>query len=166
MTSTIFQATMLVGQVTAGGTADAEAEKTQQKKWNEYYAKVAGDYEITRGADKQTKLSLKPEAVLFWSNSVRGGETNGAVFVWTYDGRAELVGTIFSHLARNDPTQKLVAHSFQSLSHESLAGQRPGQPGAWSLEGPASSRGPFQALPRRPVCGPFGWRKCAAGPAR
>jgi hypothetical protein len=81
-------------------------------------------------SDRQEKLELKPEAVLHWSNPVRGGETNGSVFVWTYEGRAELVGTIFSHLARNDPQQKIVAHSFQSLSHQPLAGERPGQPGA------------------------------------
>src|SRR5262245_47844768 len=132
MNAPIVAILLLCGQLPQ---ADADAEKAQQKKWNDYYAKVAGDYEITRGADRKAKLTLKPEAVLYWSNPVRGGETNGAVFVWTHEGRAELVGTIFSHLAANDPHQKLVAHSFQSLSREPLAGHRPGQPGAWSLEG-------------------------------
>jgi hypothetical protein len=72
---------------------------------------------------------------LHWSNPVRGGETNGAVFVWTHDGRAEVVGTNFSHLVSGDPTQKVMAHSFQSLSQLPLAGQRAGRPGGWSLEG-------------------------------
>jgi hypothetical protein len=112
---------------------DAAAE--QQQKWNEYYAKVAADYEIKRGKEQQQKLDLKPEPVLFWSNPIRPGETNGSVFVWTYEGRAELVGTIFSHLVRGQPDRKVVAHEFQSLSPEPLAGGRPGSPGKWSLVG-------------------------------
>jgi len=135
MAGTLLIAIALAGQVPATDAADAEAEKAQQKKWNAYYAKVAADYQVTRGEDGNRKLDVEPEAVLHWSNPVRGGETNGSVFVWTHEGRAELVGTIFSHLVRNKPDQKLVAHEFQSLSPEPLAGQRPGQPGTWSLAG-------------------------------
>jgi hypothetical protein len=55
------------------------------------------------------------------------------VFVWTHQGRAELVGTVFSHLVVDEPNLKVMAHSFQSLSQEPLAGSRPGKPGQWSL---------------------------------
>jgi hypothetical protein len=135
MLTTMLVAVLSLGQADAVGTADSDFAKAQQKKWNEFYAKTAADYEITRGDGGQEKLELKPEAVLHWSNPVRGGETNGSVFVWTHAGRAELVGTIFSHLVRGDPNVKVIAHSFQSLSHEPLAGNRPGQPGQWSLAG-------------------------------
>src|SRR5262245_39440367 len=137
----------VAGQVLPASATDADAEKTQQKKWNEYYAKVASDYEIVRGADRQAKLALRPEAILHWSNPVRGGETNGSVFVWTYEGRAELVGTIFSHLVRGEANQKAIAHSFQSLSHEPLGGSRPGAPGAWSLAGAGVQPRPIPGAP-------------------
>src|SRR5215471_10815742 len=97
---------------------EAEFAKVQQKKWNDFYAQQAASYEITMGNDHTKKLELKAEPVLFWSNPVRGGETNGSVFVWTYQGRAELVGTVFSYLARGMADMKYVAHSFQSLSQE------------------------------------------------
>jgi hypothetical protein len=134
MVATIFVALLLSGQVPAD-SAQADFAKAQQKKWNEHYAATAAQYEITRGENGQDKLELKPDAVLHWSNPVRGGDTNGAVFVWTHQGRAEVVGTIFSHLVADDPNLKVMAHSFQSLSEEPLAGSRPGKAGRWSLAG-------------------------------
>ena len=130
----------LAGQVAAGQVKSPEAAevdlaKRQQDKWNAHYAKTAAEYEITRGKAGKDKLELQTEAVLNWSNPVREGETNGAVFIWTYEGRAEVVGTIFSHLVRGDPNTRVMAHSFQSLSQEPLTGQRPGRPGSWNLEG-------------------------------
>jgi hypothetical protein len=147
MLTTLLIGIALAGQVADSTAAEAEAAKAQQKKWNEYYAKTAADYEITRGKAKQEKLELKPEAVLYWSNPVRGGETNGSVFVWMHDGRAEVVGTVFSHLVTDDPNTKVMAHSFQSLSQEPLGGQRPGMPGAWSLEGAGVEFKPIPGAP-------------------
>src|SRR5688572_11539236 len=134
MVSSLLIALLLAGQAEAD-PAEAALAKEQQAKWNAQYAKTAAEYEIARGKDRKDTLALKAEPVLLWSNPVRGGETNGAVFVWTHNGRAEVVGTIFSHLVSGDPNTKVTAHSFQSLSHEPLAGQRPGKPGGWSLEG-------------------------------
>src|SRR5262245_63439065 len=125
--------TCLLVVAQANPPADEAASKEQKRKWTEYYAKVATDYEIKRGKEQARKLALKPAAVLFWSNPIRPGETNGSVFVWTYEGRAELVGTIFSHLVRGQPDRKVVAHEFQSLTRQSLAASRPGAPGNWSL---------------------------------
>jgi len=147
MLGTLLVAIVLAGQAEPAGAAEAEFAKEQQKKWNAYYAQTAADYEITRGEGREQKLELKPEAVLHWSNPVREGETNGSVFVWTYNGRAEVVGTVFSHLVRGDPNVKVMAHSFQSLSPESLAGQRPGQPGAWSLSGAGIQPRPIPGSP-------------------
>jgi hypothetical protein len=56
--------------------------------------------------DRQKVLKMQPDPVLLWSNPVRCGETNGSVFVWTYEGRAAAVGTVFSHLARQDPQKR------------------------------------------------------------
>ena len=147
MVATFFVALMFAGQVPAEA-AEADAAKAQQKKWSDYYARTAADYEIIRGQDGKQKLELKPGAVLHWSNPVRGGDTNGSVFVWTYEGRAELVGTIFSHLVRDEPNLKVMAHSFQSLSQEPLAGNRPGKPGQWSIAEPGVVHKPIKDAPR------------------
>jgi hypothetical protein len=146
MVSGFMVAVLLVGQADTPAPAAVDSAKEQQKKWNTYYAKTAADYEIARGKDRQEKLQLAPEAVLHWSNPVRGGETNGSVFVWTHDGRAEVVGTVFSHLVSGDPNTKVLAHSFQSLSDQALAGQRSGQPG-WSLEGAGVQPRPIPDAP-------------------
>src|SRR5688572_21317599 len=147
MFSGLVIAIMLVGQADTPATAEADLAKEQQKKWNAYYAKTAKDYEIARGKDGSEKLDLIPEAALHWSNPVRGGETNGSVFVWTHEGRAEVVGTVFSHLVSGDSNTKVMAHSFQSLSDQPLVGQRPGQPGAWSLEGAGVQPRPIPGAP-------------------
>jgi hypothetical protein len=146
---------MLVAMVMAGQPCQAESpkeaadelSKVQQAKWNAHYAKIAADYEIARGKEGKEMLALKDEPVLHWSNPVREGETNGAVFVWTHDGRAEVVGTIFSHLLRGDPTQRVMAHSFQSLSQEPLEGRRPGRADDWKLEGAGVEPRPIPGAP-------------------
>ncbi|HEX5104952.1 MAG TPA: hypothetical protein VFV87_14125, partial [Pirellulaceae bacterium] len=148
---TVFLLSMiLIGQAEPAPAPDDELAKQQQAKWNALYAKIAAEYEIKLGKEGKNQLQLVPEAVLNWSNPVRGGETNGSVFVWTYDGRTEAVGTIFSHLVRDDPNQKVTAHSFQSLSQQPLAGQRPGRPGAWSLDSAGVSP---QKIPGAPAPG-------------
>ena len=101
---------------------------------------------IDRNGDSQ--LELRTEAVLFWSNPVRGGETNGSVFVWTHDGRAELVGTVFSHLVRNVPDRKHIAHSFHSLSLAPMQAAREGAE-AWSAPDAGIQPEPIPDAPRR-----------------
>lgn len=150
MLSAALVAIMLVGQAGQTDTPKTAADdlaKVQQAKWNEHYAKTAKEYEIARGNEGKETLVLVAKPVLHWSNPVREGETNGAVFVWTHDGRAEVVGTTFSHLLRGDPTQRVMAHSFQSLSQEPLAGRRPGRAGEWKLEGAGVEPRPIPGAP-------------------
>jgi hypothetical protein len=117
------------------GKESPEFAKAQQKKWNEFYRTDAATYSIFLNGDRGKVLKMQPEPVLLWSNPVRVGETNGAVFVWTYEGRAEAVGTVFSYLVRQDPEKRLVAHSFHSLSLEPLKAER-GEMQAWSIDVP------------------------------
>jgi hypothetical protein len=114
---------------------DAEFAKTQQKKWNEFYRTEAAGYAILLNGDRQKQLKFHPEPVLLWSNPVRFGETNGSVFVWTYEGRAEAVGTVFSHLSAQDPEKRFIAHSFHSLALEPLEAER-NETNAWSIKVP------------------------------
>jgi hypothetical protein len=105
------------GDPIVGNSTDTNS--IQQKKWNDYYAQQAAEYEI-RSGDDPVLLPLQPNAVLYWSNPVRIGETNGAVFVWTREGRIEVVGTVFSYLDRQDQSKRVIAHSFHSLSTKPL----------------------------------------------
>jgi len=145
MATTLLACVLVLAQ--ADAPAREAAAKEQQRKWNEYYLKVAADYEIKRGKEQAQKLALKPGAVLFWSNPIRPGETNGSVFVWTYEGQAELVGTIFSHLVRGSTDTKIIAHEFQSLTRQPLAASRPGAPGTWSLVGDGLEARPIPDAP-------------------
>ena len=121
----------LAGQPSPALKDDANSETAQQKKWHEYYQARAATYEI-RIEDNPQPLALEPKPVLFWSNPVRIGETNGAVFLWTHAGRPEAVGTIFSFLDRKNPDLRVVAHSFHSLSLKPLAATREGR-ASWSI---------------------------------
>jgi hypothetical protein len=90
-----------LGQAEILEKEDAEFAKAQQKKWNEFYKTTAATYTITLDGDRDKTLKFHPEPVLLWSNPVRYGETNGSVFVWTYNGRVEAVGTgLFASGAR------------------------------------------------------------------
>jgi hypothetical protein len=133
--SALFVAMSLAVLGQAPDTADAEFAKTQQKKWETFYRTEAASYSILLNGDEAKPLNLRPEPVLLWSNPVRGGDTNGAVFVWTHSGRAEVVGTVFSHLARDNPEQRYVAHSFHSLALEPLVAERR-EAQAWSMHVP------------------------------
>jgi len=140
---------VVITQVEPAGAQQSESPDRQQQRWNDFYATQAAKYAIVVDGDRQQSLGLKTEPVLFWSNPVRGGETNGAVFVWTRGGRAEAVGTVFSFLNRSDPTQRVIAHSFHSLSERPLSATRDGRP-SWSIGVPGISPQPVPAA-RKPA---------------
>jgi hypothetical protein len=125
----------VLGQAEAVEKEGAEFAKVQQKKWNELYRTEAAAYAVSLNGDRGKLLKLQPEPVLLWSNPLRFGDTNGSVFVWTYEGRAEAVGTVFSHLARQDPEKRYIAHSFHSLSLEPLVAER-NEMSSWSIKVP------------------------------
>jgi hypothetical protein len=104
----------------------AEAAKVQQKKWQEFYQSQAEGYAILRDRKQEQRLEFKPDPVLHWTNPLRPGETNGSVFVWVYQGQVEAVGTVFSYIPQTDPSQRVIAHSFHSLSKSRLSGNSEG----------------------------------------
>jgi hypothetical protein len=102
----------------------------QQKKWEEFYRDEAASYLISLDEKTPKELKFRPEPVLLWSNPIRGNDTRGSVFVWTYEGRAEVIGTVFSYRAGANHRQ--VKHSFHSLSLSPLIAERNMQD-AWSI---------------------------------
>jgi hypothetical protein len=125
--------TAILAQADATAAASSTNPHDQQRKWNEYYSDQATKYEIRKTDDADKLLELKPNPVLFWSNPVRIGETNGAVYIWTDEGRAAAVGTIFSFLDRRDRNLRIIAHSFHSLSTGPLVAERDGRK-SWSID--------------------------------
>ncbi len=87
------------------------------------YVHEAAGYSIFRDDSRSQKVVLRREPVYVWTNPTRAGGQDGAVFVWTYRGRAEVVGTIFSFPAKGERT---VDHEFLSIATTVLEVDRTG----------------------------------------
>lgn len=79
-------------------------------------------YTFEIGTETPRELVLNPTSLLRWSNPV-AGEIYGNVFVWTYDGRPEVVTSIFQWYSPHTHG----SHEFQSLSQSSISGYREGE---------------------------------------
>lgn len=137
---------MLLGQ--AEPVDELALPSDQQKKWEEFYKDEAASYVIVLDERTPNELKFRPEPVLLWSNPVRGNDTRGSVFVWTYEGRAEVIGTVFSY--RSGANYRQVKHSFHSLSLSPLNAER-NRETAWSIRVPgiAPKKIPLAAPPAK-----------------
>src|SRR5262245_20031919 len=120
----------------SGGTIAARADEPesatpdQPKNARQLLALHLGhaeEYEIYRNSDRLEKLELERKPVYVRTNPLRSGGQNGAVFVWTYRGRAEVIGSIFSYPAMG---RRQILHELHSLSSEILVPVREG-PKTW-----------------------------------
>ena len=91
---------------------------------------AAKRYEFAIGVDQPRKLKFLPGSILRWSNPV-AGEIYGNVFVWTDEGRPQVIASFLQWYSPNTHG----AHEFHSLALEPLRGQRDGEP-VWELEQP------------------------------
>jgi hypothetical protein len=148
----IFQLLVLMGQVLSPPPAaapDEPAQKGSFKRWVEYYTRQAEGYELSlRKAERRLELQATP--VLKYSNPVRPTDQHGAIYVWTRDGRPEVIGSIWSSEDPKDPLMRMVTHEFQSLSLDSIVSQHPprtgrkGQVPDWKTSAPGID---LQVLP-------------------
>ena len=76
-------------------------------------------YEFEVANTPSHRLVLHPNSILRWSNPV-AGEVYGNVFVWTHNGRPEVIGSIFQWYSPNTHA----SHEFHSLTVHSLEGRR------------------------------------------
>jgi hypothetical protein len=80
------------------GSVFAEDDKEQEKRWSAEAARLAlaeaKMYDIHAGNKDGETLKLTETPVLKWSNSYNFS-VHGAVFVWTKDGRPEVIASIF-----------------------------------------------------------------------
>ncbi|HET6879931.1 MAG TPA: hypothetical protein VFI31_07240 [Pirellulales bacterium] len=80
-----------------------------------YYAQEAGQCDFFLDAERQQPLERVEQPVLIWTNA---DNYMGAVFVWTFHGRPEMIGCIGSH--QNRPNKSNVFQEFHSLSLQAL----------------------------------------------
>ena len=128
------------GPELAETNVDPKFEKEQYRRWIEYYRREAASYRFHLGSDRAKELELRKPPVLLYTNPVGArGLTHGAVFVWTYEGRSEVIGAIWSHANTPGPNQRKVSHEFHSLSAEPLTALRNGEL-VWSTTQPSVQR--------------------------
>jgi hypothetical protein len=125
--------------------ADAKPETPDEKELArralEISRKEAALWELALGAGRPTKLKLSAEPVLRWSNPA-AGEIYGAVFVWTSEGRPQVVGSIYKWYSPH----KHYSTEFQSLAETTIVGSHDGQK-MWT---PARAGVAFQPVPQAP----------------
>jgi hypothetical protein len=118
----------LLGQAPEGsaGKGDrAMQDKRKHERLLRIYTGEAEGYTVYHDATRREKLELRQKPVYVWTNPLRAGGQDGAVFVWTCHGRAELLGTFFSYPATG---KRRIQHELQSLATTVLDVSRQGSP--------------------------------------
>src|SRR5688572_5349733 len=116
-TAIIFVLAAFVGQAPAQD--DAAKKKAEFQRWLDYYQDVANAYDIYLPSDPKTRLEVSPKPIMSYSHPSAMRGTHGAFFVWTYRGRPELVGSLWSDEIPGG--MRTVMHEFHSLSLEPLS---------------------------------------------
>jgi hypothetical protein len=132
MPSVLLVLSLLAQTDAAKPASDADGDKVQFARWQKYYRSVAAEYEMEANREKPVRLKLQPEPVFTYANPAGGQSSHGAMFVWTRDGRPEILGAIWSAQSGN---QRSVVHSLHSLSLEKLTATRK-RDVFWAPEGP------------------------------
>ena len=118
--------------------------KVRREKLLKLYQGEAAGYVIFRDPGRKEKVELRREPVYAWTNPIRSGEQDGAVFVWTCRGRAEVVGTFFSYPSTGP---RNLNHELHSLSTSVLDVARPGGANSWSPSAPGIEPRPIADAP-------------------
>src|SRR5262245_54099786 len=100
--------------------------KTRDAKESEETTRLAEaelpNWKCWKGVDRKTELKLQPKSVLRWTNP-EIGRVYGNVYLWTADGRPEVVMSLLKSWA---PADDLHAE-MHSLSLETLEAKRAGR---------------------------------------
>jgi hypothetical protein len=120
----VFVASLALGQQEAGkaSTMGDVSSKAAPKVIEQFKAEAA-EYDIRLDSRPKDKLVLNNEPLLRWDNPARTGE-DGALFVWTLDGRPEVIGTIFTYRYRDVIRRK---HEYHTLAAGPLTASFRGQ---------------------------------------
>jgi hypothetical protein len=131
---------LLMGQGASTPKA-SDATKSKKERLLEIHLNEASSYTFFRDASRKEKVELRREPVYVWQNQIYGQD--GAVFVWTCRGRAEVIGTFYS-FPQVGPRQ--LFHELHSLATTVLDVSRPIEP-AWKPEAPGIDFAPIPDAP-------------------
>lgn len=120
-----------------GDDETAEDEKAARL---ESFKRAAAEYELAVDASPPVPLTRRPDPLLRWTNPLRK-TGDGAVFLWTGDGRPQAVMCIYTY------GETGIDHEFQSLSEQPLTMKRDGMT-VWN---PQSAGVQWQPLPDAPA---------------
>jgi hypothetical protein len=104
----------------AAGDRNCRAEDPAPARvWLAERLKEFQEYRFEREGAVPAPLTMAPQSVLNWSNPERGTE-QGALFVWTHEGRPQMIACAFEW--------KSLKHEFHSLCDDAIAASRRGEP--------------------------------------
>ena len=148
MRSALFMTALALATAARAQAPDAKAGDAESDRATLAIAlakRAAAEYTIRPaavGGGTSAPLMLRPEPVLKWSNPV-AGSIHGAIFVWTTDGRPEVIASIYKFF---EPARHLGVE-FNSLAAGPLTASRDGKD-AWH---PARAGVEFRPIPDAPA---------------
>ena len=101
---------------------------------------LAGRYEFFADASRKAKFERERKPLLKYTNPVRG-EVSGSVFVWTHQGRPEVIAAVFDYR-----TERTIYSELHTLARAGTVGDRDGKE-FWK---PPEAGAKFQAVPGAP----------------
>lgn len=126
-----------------GFQSEADAETAQKELLIPFYAREAAAYEFSLESDPNQKALIQQEPVLTWTNV---DHYMGAVFVWTCEGRPEVIGCIGSQQLPSG--ECVVFHELHSLSLGPMAPIRFGEgQQTWNPSRPGIEMAAFDGAP-------------------
>lgn len=102
-----------------------EDAQREHRLWIEYYKRAAAHYEFELAGSEGPTLKLVREPVHKYTHPTGLQGTHGAFFIWTDQGRPQVVGSIWSYEIGDG--QRSVVHEFHSLALEPLRPVRVGE---------------------------------------
>jgi hypothetical protein len=136
------------GMVAAGGDEPPPrldpAARVKHERLLEIYREDAAGYTIYRDAGRTEKVELRTDPVYVWTNPLVGKGQDGAVFVWTCRGRAEVIGCVFSSPATGP---KVLTHELHSLATTVLDVTHEGSDREWKPQAPGITLSPIAGAP-------------------
>ena len=107
----------------AAAPADAVAKApsaapTRQERLSQENLADARQWDMYLDASRKERAELLERPVYLWTNPTKNGGQYGSVFVWTYEGRPMVVGSIFAHPVAG---RRQLVHEFHSLAPTKLS---------------------------------------------
>jgi hypothetical protein len=112
MTTLIFLL-VAAGQQSTESTRNDQAAKAKSQRLLELHTDDAASFSIYRDPKRTQKLELRREPAYRWTNPTRVGGQIGEVFLWTYCGRPEIVGSMSSIRSEENTFNHDAKHTFR-----------------------------------------------------